>query len=431
MMRVEKITNAEQKKNFQAQQQSLFDLAEREKIVREIVENIKQKGDQALLTYTEKFDQVKLSPQQLRVSEEETEKAYSLVSKDYLEALQIAKKRITAFHRKQLKNSWLDREEDGTILGQLYTALDSSGLYVPGGTAAYPSSVLMNALPAQVAGVQKIVMVSPPSQDGTLNPYVLVAAHQAGVSEIYKIGGAQAVAALAFGTETVPQVDKIVGPGNIYVTLAKKLVYGAVNLDMLAGPSEVLVVADGNANPAYIAADLLSQAEHDVLASPILITTSEKIMEEVQAELIRQLPKLARKEIARQSLAERGIILLVDNLEEAWEMANFYAPEHLEVLVDNAWEHLGKIKHAGAIFLGEYSPEPLGDYLAGPNHVLPTGGTARFFSPLSVDDFVKKSSVLSFSAQGFAKVAKAAITLAEVEGLTAHANSIQVRMEKK
>lgn len=428
-MRVEKITDKQQKAAFKAQQQSLFNLEEIEKSVRGIVENVRQNGDSALLDYTEKFDRVRLSADTLRVSEEEVAEAYTLVDQDYLSALKVAKERITSFHQKQLKNSWLTTEEDGTILGQVYRPLESSGLYVPGGTASYPSSVLMNALPAQVAGVERIVMVSPPGQSGKLSPYVLVAAKEAGVKEIYKVGGAQAVAALAFGTATIPKVDKIVGPGNIYVTLAKKLVYGVVNLDMLAGPSEVLIVADEKANPAYIAADLLSQAEHDVLASPILITPSEDLAKKVEEQLSLQLPLLPRKEIAGKSLMDRGLILIVDNLEEAWEMANFYAPEHLELLVESPWQYLGKIRHAGAIFLGDYSPEPLGDYLAGPNHVLPTGGTARFFSPLNVDDFLKKSSVLSFSPEGFKKVAKDAIKLAEVEGLDAHARSLRVRLE--
>lgn len=430
MIRVEKITSLEQKKSFKAQQESLFDLAELENRVKGIVEDVKQRGDAAILEYTARFDGANLTPEQLKVTEAEIKEAYSLVDQEFLEALRVAKARISSFHQKQLKNSWLETEEDGTILGQVYRPLESSGLYVPGGTASYPSSVLMNALPAQVAGVKNIVMVSPPNKEGKLNPYVLVAAAEAGVGEIYKIGGAQAVAALAFGTTTVPKVDKIVGPGNIYVTLAKKQVYGAVNLDMLAGPSEVLVVADEKANPAYIAADLLSQAEHDVLASPILITTSEEVAEGVQKELAQQLPLLPRKEIAGKSLADRGLILIVADLEEAWEMANFYAPEHLEILVENPWQYLGKIQHAGAIFLGEYSPEPVGDYIAGPNHVLPTGGTARFFSPLSVDDFVKKSSVLSFSQEGLKKIAQQAIKIAEVEGLDAHAQSLKIRMGK-
>lgn len=430
MIKIEKITSAEQKKSFKAKQQSLFELEEIESRVKEIVANVKTRGDEAILEYTAKFDGAALTAEQLQVREEEIEEAYSLVDDEFLAAIRLAKKRIAAFHQKQLKNSWLETEEDGTILGQVYRPLASSGLYVPGGTASYPSSVLMNALPAQVAGVKRIVMVSPPNKEGKLNPYVLVAAQEAGVTEIYKIGGAQAVAALAFGTATVPKVDKIVGPGNIYVTLAKKQVYGAVNLDMLAGPSEVLVVADEKANPAYIAADLLSQAEHDVLASAILITTSEQIAQKVVEQLAQQLPLLSRKEIAEKSLQDRGLILIVNDLEEAWEMANFYAPEHLELLVENPWQYLGKIQHAGAIFLGAYSPEPVGDYLAGPNHVLPTGGTARFFSPLNVDDFVKKSSVLSFSQEGLQKVAQQAIKIAQVEGLGAHAQSLKIRMEK-
>lgn len=429
MIKVRRITNQEEKASLKAEQKSLFNIEEFENRVKEIIENVKQRGDEAILEYTARFDGAKLKAQELRVSQAEIEEAYQKVDEEFLEAIREAKARITSFHQKQLKNSWLDTQEDGSILGQVYRPLERAGLYVPGGTASYPSSVLMNALPAQVAGVKKIVMVSPPAKDGKMNPYTLVAANEAGVGEIYKVGGAQAVAALAFGTNTIPSVDKIVGPGNIYVTLAKKFVYGTVNLDMLAGPSEVLIVADEKANPRYIAADLLSQAEHDVLASAILVTTSEQLAHQVKSELAEQLKVLSRKEITQRSLEERGIILIVSNLEEALEMANFYAPEHLEILVENPFQCLGKIKHAGAIFLGEYSPEPVGDYIAGPNHVLPTGGTARFFSPLNVDDFVKKSSVLAFSKAGLSQLAPKAIKIAEVEGLGAHAQALRVRME--
>ncbi|MGM9571109.1 MAG: histidinol dehydrogenase [bacterium] len=429
MMRIAKITSKEDKLSFQAKQESLFSLTDLEQKVREIVEQVKENKDAALFEFTEKFDHVALSPATVRVQEEEFAAAYKAVDEEFLAAIRLAKERISSFHAKQKKNSWLETNEDGTILGQVYRPLDSCGLYVPGGTAAYPSSVMMNALPAKVAGVERIVMVSPPGREGKMNPHVLVAAKEAGVTEVYKVGGAQAIAALAFGTESLPKVDKIVGPGNIYVTLAKKLVYGAVNLDMLAGPSEVLVIADEQADPELMAADLLSQAEHDVLASAILITPSEKLAYAVQQEVEKQLAVLPRKEIAGQSIANRGLILIVRDLEEAIEMANFYAPEHLEVAVDNPWQYLGKIKHAGAIFLGSYSPEPLGDYLAGPNHVLPTGGTARFFSPLNVDDFMKKSSVLSFTQEGLNKVGSQAVKLATVEGLTAHAHSVELRMK--
>lgn len=430
MIKVKKITTLAEKESLKGEQQSLFNIEELEKRVREIVEGVKQEGDQALLEYTSLFDKVDLTSEQLRVKQSEIDEAYQIVDEEFLTAIREAKERIKAFHQKQLKNSWLDTQEDGSILGQIYRPLESAGLYVPGGTASYPSSVLMNALPAQVAGVERIVMVSPPGKNGKMNPYTLVAAQEAGVGEIYKIGGAQAIAALAYGTATIPGVDKIVGPGNIYVTLAKKFVYGTVNLDMLAGPSEVLVVADEKANPRYIAADLLSQAEHDVLASSILVTTSEKLVEEVKIELEKQLNALPRKEIAEKSLKDRGLIILVPTLDEALEMANFYAPEHLEILVEDPFACLGKIKHAGAIFLGEYSPEPVGDYIAGPNHVLPTGGTARFFSPLNVDDFMKKSSLLAFSRQGLLSLAPQAIKIAEVEGLEAHAQALRVRMGK-
>ena len=430
MIKVKKITTLAEKESLKGEQQSLFNIEELEKRVREIVEGVKQEGDQALLQYTSLFDKVDLTSEQLRVKQSEIDEAYQIVDEEFLTAIREAKERIKAFHQKQLKNSWLDTQEDGSILGQIYRPLESAGLYVPGGTASYPSSVLMNALPAQVAGVERIVMVSPPGKNGKMNPYTLVAAQEAGVGEIYKIGGAQAIAALAYGTATIPGVDKIVGPGNIYVTLAKKFVYGTVNLDMLAGPSEVLVVADEKANPRYIAADLLSQAEHDVLASSILVTTSEELVEEVKKELEKQLNALPRKEIAEKSLKDRGLIVLVPTLDDALEMANFYAPEHLEILVEDPFSCLGKIKHAGAIFLGEYSPEPVGDYIAGPNHVLPTGGTARFFSPLNVDDFMKKSSLLAFSRQGLLSLAPQAIKIAEVEGLQAHAQALRVRMEK-
>ena len=336
---------------------------------------------------------------------------------------------IRAFHARQLRSSWMEPDSEGNILGQITRPLHRVGIYVPGGTAAYPSSVLMNALPAQVAGVSQIAMVSPPAADGSMNPYTLAAASACGVTEIYKVGGAQAIAALAHGTQSVPRVDKITGPGNIYVTMAKKLVYGTVDIDMLAGPSEVLIVADHTANPRYAAADLLSQAEHDPLASAILVTPSVDLARVVQRELELQLATLSRKEIAQQSLADYGAIILTSDLGEAMEIANQFAPEHLELLLENPFVWLGQVKNAGAVFMGSYSPEPIGDYFAGPNHILPTGGTARFYSPVTVDTFTKKTSVIAYSKGGFETAAPRVIKLATVEGLDAHANSIKVRLE--
>ena len=406
------------------------DQAVYEERVREILQNVRDRGDAALLEYTAKFDKARLTPDTLRVSQEEIEAAYREVDPDFVKAIQVARDNIRSFHSKQLRNSWMETSEDGTILGQILRPVERAGVYVPGGTANYPSSVLMNAVPAQVAGVQEIVMVAPPHADGKLQASTLVAAAEAGVTEIYKLGGAQAIAALAHGTETVKRVDLITGPGNIYVTLAKKMVYGMVNIDMLAGPSEILVIADEKANPVYVAADLLSQAEHDVLASAILLTPSEKLAREVQAEIPRQVGNLSRKEIMTASLRDYSAIIVTRDMEEAIDLANRYAPEHLELAVDSPFEILGKIKNAGSIFMGHFTPEPVGDYIAGPNHILPTGGTARFYSPLNVDTFMKKSGLIAYSNARLTQHGNCIIKLAETEGLDAHANAVRVRLKK-
>lgn len=397
--------------------------------VEEILEDVRKNGDLAVIKYTNKFDSKNISTQNVKVSVDEIKKAYENVDEKFIEAIKTAKENIWFYHEKQKQNSWMTTKEDGIILGQQIRALDMVGIYVPGGTAAYPSSVLMNTIPAKVAGVKKITMVTPPSEDGSINPNILVAADIAGVDEIYKVGGAQGVAALAYGTEAIPKVDKIVGPGNIYVAMAKRSVYGFVDIDMIAGPSEILVIADETGDAKYIAADLMSQAEHDVLASSILVTTSEELAEKVRKELERQVQHLERKEIILSSLKNYGGIIVVDNMKEAVDMANIIAPEHLEVMVQEPFSLLGELKNAGSIFLGKYAPEPLGDYIAGPNHVLPTSGSAKFFSPLSVDDYIKKSSYIYYSREGLAKVKDKAVTIAETEGLTAHANSIKVRFE--
>lgn len=393
-----------------------------------IVKRIKTDKDKALLEFSNRFDKVEMSASNLRVSAREVEEAYQKVSKELLEVIRKAKANIEKFHLKQKENSWFSTEEDGVILGQIFRPLEIIGVYVPGGTASYPSSVLMNIIPAKAAGVERIVMVTPPKQGG-IDPVVLVAANEAGVDEIYKIGGAQAVAALAFGTETIPKVDKIVGPGNAYVTMAKKIVYGYCDIDAIAGPSEITVVADNSANPAFIAADLMSQAEHDVLASSILVTDSEKLALEVQNEIEKQIGSLSRKDILRKSMDEYGAIVIVENIEKAVEIVNRIAPEHLELCVIEPFNLLGSIKNAGAIFLGHYASEPLGDYFAGPNHVLPTSGTARFFSPLNVGDFIKKSSVISYTKKALQGVKDDVILFAEAEGLTAHANAVRIRFE--
>lgn len=399
--------------------------------VAEIIEQVKQGGDSALCQYTAQFDKVHISPDQLEVSPEEIDDAYEEVDDEFLSALTIAVNNIVKYHRKQLRTSWLEPESDGTMLGQIFRPLERVGIYVPGGTAAYPSSVLMNALPAKVAGVRDIIMVTPPNSNGKIAAHTLVAASKAGVNKIYRIGGAQAIAALAYGTRTIKKVDKITGPGNIYVTLAKQQVYGIVDIDMLAGPSEILIVADRQADPGYIAADMLSQAEHDVMSSAVLITESRSLAEAVRYELSKQLADLPRQEVARKSLANYGVIVVTDNLDEAMVLANGFAPEHLELAVEDPYRLLGQVVNAGAVFLGPYSPEPVGDYLAGPNHILPTGGTARFFSPLNVDSFIKKTSVISFSRFALEQAAPSIIKLARVEGLEAHARAVLARLSEE
>lgn len=399
-------------------------------LVKEVVDRVRKEGDPAVLEYTEKFDRVSLTLKDIRVSPEEVRQAYTNVEQKKVEALKLAAQNIRAFHEKQKLTSWVSQEADGVILGQQVRPIRSAGVYVPGGKACYPSSVLMNVIPAKVAGVEQLVMCSP-VPGGAVNPYILVAADIAGVSEIYKIGGAQAVAAMAYGTATIPKVDKIVGPGNIYVATAKRYVFGQVDIDMIAGPSEILVIADDSADPVFVAADLLSQAEHDELASAILVTPSRSLAEKVDAEVNRQLANLIRKDIARKAIDRFGAIVLVADLAEAAEVSNAIAPEHLELSVENPFDLLPKIRNAGAIFLGHYTPESVGDYIAGPNHVLPTGGTARFFSPLSTDDFLKKSSLIFYTREGLDKVSEAVLQIADVEGLEAHGNTIRVRMARK
>ena len=400
-----------------------------EKTVQAIVEDVKSRRDEAILEYTKKFDGVELTPEELRVTAEEIEEALSLVEPSLLAVMKKSMKNIKEYHEKQKQYSWFDSRPDGTILGQKVTPLASVGVYVPGGKAAYPSSVLMNIIPAKVAGVSRIVMVTPPGKDGKVNPVTLAAAHLAGVTDAYKVGGAQAIAALAFGTGAIPRVDKIAGPGNIFVALAKKAVYGHVSIDSIAGPSEILVLADDSANPRYVAADLLSQAEHDELASAILVTASMELAKKVSAEAEAFVQKLSRQSILEKSLENYGYILVEDSMEDAIETANQIASEHLEIVTKNPFEVMTKIQNAGAIFLGEYSSEPLGDYFAGPNHVLPTNGTAKFFSPLGVYDYVKKSSIIYYSKEALEPIHKDIETFAEAEGLTAHANSIRVRFE--
>ncbi len=398
--------------------------------VNAIVEDVKKRKDQALFEYTKKFDGADLNSSNIRVTEEEIQEALNTIDSKLLEVMKKAMKNIRAYHEKQKQYSWFDSQPNGTMLGQKVTALESVGVYVPGGKAAYPSSVLMNIIPAEVAGVERIVMVTPPGKDGKVNPVTLAAAHIAGATEVYKVGGAQAVAALAFGTESIPRVNKIVGPGNIYVALAKKAVYGHVSIDSIAGPSEILVIADETANPRFVAADLLSQAEHDELASAILVTTSQELAQKVSKEIEEFLKTLSRREILEKSLNNYGYLLVVDTLEDAIDTANEIASEHLEIVTKNPFEVMTKIKNAGAIFIGEYSSEPLGDYFAGPNHVLPTNGTAKFFSPLGVDDYIKKSSIIYYSKEALEPIHKDIIQFAESEQLTAHANSIRVRFEQ-
>ena len=399
--------------------------------VNQILADIREKGDEALFAYTEKFDHVKLTPETVRVSPEEVEEACGQVDPEFLRVLRRAAENIRSYHQHQVRNSWITTREDGVMLGQRITPLESVGLYVPGGKAAYPSSVLMNLIPAQVAGVKRLIMVTPPGKDGKVNPQVLAAAREGGVTEIYKIGGAQAIGALAYGTQSIPKVNKITGPGNIYVALAKRAVFGYVGLDSIAGPSEILVLADETANPRYVAADLLSQAEHDELASAILVTTSAELAGQVSQEVDSFLQTLSRREIIEKSLENFGYILLADNMDDAVDAVNAIASEHLEIVTRDPYQTMTRIQNAGAIFLGPYSSEPLGDYFAGPNHVLPTNGTAKFFSPLGVDDFIKKSSLISYSREALREISQDIQTFARAEQLTAHANSIAVRFEEE
>lgn len=395
--------------------------------VLEIINNVKNNGDKAVYEYTVKFDGK--APEKTEITKEEIDRLIESCEPLFMEAITKAAANISDFHRRQVQQSWLTTKENGVIMGQRVRGLKRVGIYVPGGTAAYPSSVLMNAIPAKLAGVEEVIMVTPPGKDGKPNPNIMAAAKIAGVDRVFLMGGAQAAAALAYGTETVPKVDKIVGPGNIFVATAKKLLYGVVDIDMIAGPSEILIIADKTANPKFLAADLMSQAEHDRLASSILLTTSEELAEEAEKEVLRQVEKLSRKDIIEYSLSNFGAIIVCSDMNQAVDFANELAPEHLEVCCDNPMEYVGKLHNAGSVFLGNYSPEPLGDYFAGPNHVLPTSGTARFFSPLSVDSFVKKSSFIYYTEDALKKDAELIEEFAKKEGLTAHANSITVRFE--
>lgn len=412
---------------IQATQADLEQIAD---LVAGIGREVAARGNQAIFEYSRRFDGAELTEANFRVSAAEMDRAYTLVDEDFLRALRAAIDRIRAFHLRQLRNSWMEPDAQGNILGQIIRPVERAGIYVPGGTAAYPSSVLMNAIPAQVAGVSELAMATPPNAKGEVNPYTLVAAAELGIAEIYKMGGAQAVFALARGTETIKKVDLITGPGNIYVTVAKKMVYGEVNIDMLAGPSEILIIADRKADPAYLAADLMSQAEHDIMARSILVTDDEALLDRVEAELQKQIKALSRREIIAQALEKNGAFILTADLAEACRVANLIAPEHLELMVEDPFALLSKVKNAGAIFMGRYTPEPVGDYYAGPNHILPTGGTARFNSPVTVDTFMKTSSLLYYSREGILKDADDIIKLATVEGLTAHANSVRIRKEK-
>lgn len=399
--------------------------------VNEILDNVKKNGDRALFEYTQKFDKAQINENNILVTKEEIDEAYEQMDDELLGVIRRAIANIKKYHEKQKRNSWIDCDEEGIILGQKVTPLESVGVYVPGGKAAYPSSVIMNVIPAKVAGVKRIAMVTPPNAQGKVYYNTLVAANEAGVTEIYKVGGAQAIAALAYGTKSIKKVDKIVGPGNIYVALAKKSVYGHVSIDSIAGPSEILVLADETANPRFVAADLLSQAEHDEMASAILVTTSKDLAAKVSEEIDKFVQVLARKNILEKSLENYGYILIAQSMEDAIDTANEIASEHLEIVTKDPFNTMTKIKNAGAIFLGEYSSEPLGDYFAGPNHILPTNGTAKFFSPLNLDDFVKKSSIISYSRQALEPVSDDIIKFAKSEGLTAHANSIAVRFNKE
>ncbi|NEP59326.1 MAG: histidinol dehydrogenase [Symploca sp. SIO2G7] len=401
----------------------------KEGTVREILQAVKRQGDKALLHYTEEFDQLSLRPEQLLVSASELDAAYQQVSKELLDAIQLASKQIEAFHRQRIPKSWVQFGDDDVVLGKRYTPVDRAGIYIPGGRASYPSTVLMNAIPAKVAKVPRIVMVTPPGWEQKINPAVLVAAQEAGVQEIYRVGGAQAIAALAYGTQTIPKVDVITGPGNIYVTLAKKLVYGIVGIDSLAGPSEVLVIADPAANPVYVATDLLAQAEHDPMAAAILLTTDYQLAQRVKVQVEQQLVNHPRRLLTEKAIAHYGLIVVVDSLDTAAELSNEFAPEHLELEVAQPWDLLEKIRHAGAIFLGSSTPEAIGDYLAGPNHTLPTSGAARYASALGVETFVKHSSLIQYSSSALHKVAGAIQVLAQAEGLPSHADSVRLRTQ--
>ena len=425
MIKTMKYTNMVELKNELSRSQFSHD--DVNAIVKDILDDVKLRGDQALYDYNKKFDNVSLSS--LQVTEKEIEDAFNRLDKELLEVIRYSHENIVRYHTKQKRNDFLDKDTDGVILGQIINPIEKVGIYVPGGTAAYPSTVLMNAVPAKVAGVEEIVMVTPPNEDGTISDVILAAAKIAGVTKIFKVGGAQAVAALSYGTETIPAVYKIVGPGNIFVAMAKKMVFGEVAIDMVAGPSEVLIISDDSSNPVHIAADLLSQAEHDKLAACILVTTSEELAKSVAVEIESQLAELPRQENARESINNNGRIIIAKNIEEAILISNEIAPEHLELAVMDPFALLSKIKNAGSIFLGHNTPEPLGDYLAGPNHTIPTSGTAKFASPLSVDDFIKKSSVIYYSKEALEKVKDKVILFAESEGLTAHANSVRKRFK--
>ena len=425
MIKTMKYTNMVELKNELSRSQFSHD--DVNTIVKNILDDVKLRGDQALYDYNKKFDNVSLSS--LQVTEKEIEDAFSRLDNELLDVIRYSHENIVRYHTKQKRNDFLDKDTDGVILGQIINPIEKVGIYVPGGTAAYPSTVLMNAVPAKVAGVEEIVMVTPPNEDGTISDVILAAAKIAGVTKIFKVGGAQAVAALSYGTETIPAVYKIVGPGNIFVAMAKKMVFGEVAIDMVAGPSEVLIISDDSSDPVHIAADLLSQAEHDKLAACILVTTSEELAKSVAIEIESQLAELPRQEIARESINNNGKIIIAKSIEEAILISNEIAPEHLELAVMDPFALLSKIKNAGSIFLGHNTPEPLGDYLAGPNHTIPTSGTAKFASPLSVDDFIKKSSVIYYSKEALEKVKDKVILFAESEGLTAHANSVRKRFK--
>ena len=405
------------------------DIRPQEEAVRDIVTTVRQQGDRALLEYTEKFDRQIITADQLRVSGSELDAAYQQISQDLLHAIQLAAHKIEAFHRKRVPQSWVQFEDDDVVLGKRYTPVDRAGLYIPGGRASYPSTVLMNAIPAKVANVERIVMVTPPGKEQKINPAVLVAAQEAGIEEIYRIGGAQAIAALAYGTETIPKVDVITGPGNVYVTLAKKMVYGTVGIDSLAGPSEVLIIADEQAHPIHVAADLLAQAEHDPMAASILLTTDAVLAKKVQAEVTRQLEHHPRKTLTEKAIAHYGLIVIVDSLEAAAELSNYFAPEHLELEISEPWDLIEQIRHAGAIFIGNSTPEAVGDYLAGPNHTLPTSGAARYASALGVETFMKHSSLIQYSSTALKKMSSTIQILAQAEGLPSHGDSVKFRTE--